>query len=418
MAAGRSTSIRGARTRRVATTMVVTAALAAGAVGPAAAAPAAKSAEPTRDRTAAQIDSAVREQMAQHDLGAVIVQVTDHGRNVVKRAYGESTTGVPATTRMHFRNGAVAIQYMSTLLLRLVDQGRVKLDDKVSKWLPDLPHADEVTLEMLAAMTSGYPDFVDDELADAIDADPFRSFTQDELLEYAFSQPYLFTPGTNWSYAHTNYVVLGKILRRVTGQPLDVALRRQVLRPLGLRNTVDPGTPAIPPPVLHAFDAERRDALGIPAGVGFLEESTFWNPSWTLAKGAIQTTTIEDMTKTAIGLGEGRLLSRKSYRQQIDPHIGFGHPQEGCEKCRTLDELYGYGLGAVRNGDWILQNPMFSGYAAVEAYNPKTKVSVAVVTTFREGSFDENGDVPNLAMNLYGAIGAIASPSSPPVTPG
>ena len=69
-------------------------------------------------------------------------------------------TGVPATTDMHFRNGAVAISYMSTLLLHLVDEKKVSLDDKVSKWLPDMPHADRVTLGQLAQMTSGYIDFV------------------------------------------------------------------------------------------------------------------------------------------------------------------------------------------------------------------------------------------------------------------
>jgi CubicO group peptidase (beta-lactamase class C family) len=369
------------------------------------------------DNRAARINDAVQGLIAEHDLGAVIVQVTDHGRRLFTQAYGESMTGVPATADMHFRNGAVAAQYMSTLLLRLVDQGRVALDDPVGKWLPGLPHASDVTLRMLAGMTSGYPDYVGDALIEALYADPFHTFTQEELLDYAFTQPHLFTPGTNWSYAHTNYVVLGMILQQVTGEPLDAALSRDILKPLRLRDTVDPGSPEIASPVLHAFSSERREALRIPTEQTFIEESTFWNPSWTFAKGAIQTTTISDMTRTAIGLGEGRLLSRRSYEEQIDPHLGFGHPQDGCANCRTLNEAYGFGLGAVRNGEWILQNPALAGYAGVEAYNPTTKISVAVVTTFTERSFDEHGNVPNLAMDLYGAVGTIASPTSPPVVP-
>lgn len=78
----------------------------------------------------------------------------------------------------------------------------------------------------------------------------------------------------------------------------------------------------------------------------------------------METTDIADMTRTAIGIGSGRLLTRPSYRQQIDPHLGFGHPQTGCERCTTLNRFYGYGLGVVRNGSWILQNPLFGGYAA------------------------------------------------------
>ena len=74
-------------------------------------------------------------------LRAVLVKVTVDGQEIVNEAVGESMTGVPATTDMHFRNGAVAISYMSTLLLILVDEGTVSLDDKLSTWLPDIPHS-------------------------------------------------------------------------------------------------------------------------------------------------------------------------------------------------------------------------------------------------------------------------------------
>ena len=109
------------------------------------------------------------------------------GKEVVTEAVGESMTGVPATTGMHFRNGAVAISYVSTLLLKLVDEHKVSLDDKLSKWLPEVPHADRVTLGQLAQMTSGYGDYVigNTELNDALYADPFRRWTAHELLQYA-----------------------------------------------------------------------------------------------------------------------------------------------------------------------------------------------------------------------------------------
>ena len=98
--------------------------------------------------------------MAERHLKAVIVRVTVDGKEVLTQAVGDSMTGVPATPQMHFRNGAVAISYVSTLLLKLVDDKKVSLDDKMSKWLPDFPHADQVTLGQLAQMTSGYPDYV------------------------------------------------------------------------------------------------------------------------------------------------------------------------------------------------------------------------------------------------------------------
>ena len=86
------------------------------------------------------MDQVVHDVMASQHLRAAIVKVSVGGREVITKAYGESMPGVPATTDMHFRNGRVAISYVSIVLLQLVDEGIVNLDDKVSKWLPDLPY--------------------------------------------------------------------------------------------------------------------------------------------------------------------------------------------------------------------------------------------------------------------------------------
>ncbi len=256
----------------------------------------------------------VRDTMASEHLKAVIVRVTVDGEEILTEAVGESMTGVPATTGMHFRNGAVAISYVSTLLLKLVDEQKVSLDDKLSKYLPEIPHADHVTLGQLAQMTSGYVDYVigNTKMNDALYADPFRRWTVHELLQYAVSQPLLYEPGANWNYAHTNYVLLGLALEKATGQEMSKLLSEKVLRPLGLTNTVNSLTPEIPSPALHAFSSERRAFLRIPPGTPFYEESTYWDPSWTITHGAIQTTTIYDMAATAAGIGSGKLLSAES----------------------------------------------------------------------------------------------------------
>jgi len=137
-------------------------------------------------------------------LRAVLVQVTIDGQQVVSQAVGESMTGVPATTDMHFRNGAVAESYMSTLLLMLVDEKKVSLDDKVAKWLPDLPHADDVTLGQFVQMTCGYVDYEQlPEFTAANYAEPFKLWTPKELLSYAVGKPLWYTPGTGLNYAHT-----------------------------------------------------------------------------------------------------------------------------------------------------------------------------------------------------------------------
>ena len=377
---------------------------------------------PTEDT--AKADAVMRiitDAMTDQHLKAVIVRISIDGRELLTRAVGDSMTGVPATPAMHFRNGAVAISYVATLLLRLVDQGKVSLDDKLSTWLPDTPHADRVTLGQLAQMTSGYVDYVigNTEFDDVFYRDPFRQWEPDQLLGFATSKPLLYEPGTNWNYAHTNYVLLGHALEKATGKDMPTLLSEEVLTPLGLTSTANSFTPEIPAPVLHAFTSERRAALQIPSGTPFYEESTYWNPSWTITHGAIQTTTIYDMEATAVGIGTGRLLSKASFDKMVSTDLrGKTRPLRGCTTCLEQNEGYAYGLGIVITGDWLMQNPMFAGQSGVEAYLPEQKIAVALAATYAPEAFDEAGNYPNAAEVLFRKIGAELAPDhAPPVPP-
>ncbi len=106
---------------------------------------------------------------------------------------------------MHFRNGAVAITYMSTALLILVDRGAVSLGDPLSIWLPQLPDSDKATLRMLINMTAGYSDYVTtDAFSAANAADPFRHWTPEEIIAIGLDAGRFFVPGESWAYSHTD----------------------------------------------------------------------------------------------------------------------------------------------------------------------------------------------------------------------
>jgi CubicO group peptidase (beta-lactamase class C family) len=364
----------------------------------------------------------VRNTMTQAHLRAVIVRVTVDGKEIVTQAVGDSMTGVPATTDMHFRNGAVAISYVSTLLLKLVDQKKLSLEDTLSKWVPDFPNAQRVTLGQLARMTAGYPDYVigNQQFSNELYANPFQQWTTQDILAQISSRPLLYDPGTNWNYAHTDYVLLGLALEKATGQDMPTLLQNEVLGPLGLKATANSDTPEIPHPVLHAFSSERRQALKIPVGTPFYEESTYWNPSWTITHGAIQTTNIYDLEATAVGVGSGKLLTADSYKKMVSTALrGKTHAQPGCPTCFDQNEGYTYGLGIITSGDWLMQNPLFAGCAAVEAYLPAQKVAIAVAVTFAPEAFDDQGDYSNQADKLFRKIGAVVAPNdAPPMPPG
>jgi CubicO group peptidase (beta-lactamase class C family) len=366
--------------------------------------------------SAATIDAVVRKGMAANHLQAVIVQVRSNGKNVYTHAYGESMTGVPATTDMHFRNGALAFTYMSTLLLHFVDQKKVTLDTKLSAYLPNLPDANRITLRNLAQMTSGYADYVyQPALQQALYRNPFRQFTPQELINYGVSKPMQFAPGTDWGYSHTNYVILGLVLAKIAHMPLDEALHRYVLAPMGLRQTTASTTPEIPPPVLHAFTSERREVLGIKPGVPFFEEGTFWNPSWTTVEGAVQTTDISDLNTSIEAVASGKLLSRTSSAAQIEPSlIGFGHVQQGCAACRPNNAAFNYGLGVIISGHWITQTLGFAGASGAVGTLPPAKLTIAIEATNGPGAYDAQGNAGLGATAVFRDLADALAPDTLP----
>ena len=353
---------------------------------------------------AEEVVAAAERAMEENNLKAVLVRVTQDGEEVATVALGESMTGVPATEEMHFRNGAVAFSYLGTVLLQLVDEGVVELDDTIDAWLPELPASDRITLRMLANSTSGYADYVPvDSFEDALKKDPFGAWTNDELIKIGTDEPRLYEPGTNWNYAHTNFVILGEALSAITGTPLDELIRERIVEPLGLEGTQSIQTAVIPEPVLHAYSKER----------GTYEESTFWDPSWTTAEGAVMITDIRDLATSARAIGTGELVSSESHEEQIGPSlVGLGSPTDTCPKSVCVEQLptAHFGMGTVVLGGWVLQNPEFYGYGAVQAYLPSEDLAIATAATLTEDAEDGT----NGGMLVFEEIAAALAPDHPP----
>jgi len=366
--------------------------------------------------SAAAIQSVVRNFMVKDHMKAVIVQVRTNGSNAYTGAFGDSMTGVPATTDMHFRNGALAFTYMATLLLEFVDQKKVTLDTKLSRFFPNLPRANQISLKDLAQMTSGYADYVyQKSLQDAYYRDPFRQWTPEQLIHIGVYGPEQFPPGTNWGYCHTNYVILGRVLEKVAGMPLADALQRYVLEPMGLKQTTQAATAVVPQPVLHAFTSERRAILGIKPGVPFYEEATYWNPSWTTIDGALESTDITDLGVSIEAVASGKLLSRASSAAQITPHlIGFGHTQHGCPACQLGSVVLSYGLGVILSGPWVTQTLGFAGASGAVGYLPAQKLTIAVEATNGPGAYDAQGNAGLGAVALFQDLAAAIAPNTLP----
>jgi D-alanyl-D-alanine carboxypeptidase len=161
---------------------------------------------------------------------------------------------------------------------------------------------------MLANSTSGYIDYVSmDSFTDALKKDPFGAWTDDELIKMSTAEPLLYEPGTNMSYSQANFEILGVALSAITGKPVDELIRERIIEPLGMRGTESYQTAEILEPVLHAYSSFR----------GTHEESTFWNPSWTIAEGAVMITDIRDLATAARAIGRGELVSSDSHDEPL-----------------------------------------------------------------------------------------------------
>jgi CubicO group peptidase (beta-lactamase class C family) len=368
---------------------------------------------------AAIIQKIVLTAMKQRHLKALIVQVRSAGSNVYTAAFGESMSGVPATPNMHFRNGAMAFAYMSTMLLELVDQKKVSLDTKLARFRPDLPNAKSITLRNLVSMTSGYADYVyQAQVLKGAVLQPFRQWKPEELIHIGVSKPMYFKPGTNWGYSHTNFAILGGVLQQITGMPLNQAMHKYVFGPMGLTQTNGITTPYIPEPVLHTFSSERRQLLGVKPSVPFYEESTYWNPSWTTFDGAVQITDVTDMSKSMEAISTGKVLSHASLKAQIGPNlIGFGHPAKGCPPCRKNTTAFHYGLGVDLFGPWIAQNKFFSGSSATVGYLPAKKLTITIEVTYLPQAFDRQGDYKDASVTTFQSLANVLAPNTLPKLP-
>lgn len=386
------------------------------------------SSEPT-PTTTATVDPAQRQAVEQFTQAAlakykqksVIVRVVKDGVEIYTGAAGESMTGVPATPKMHTRNGAFAFTYIGQTYARLADQKVVSLDDPISKWLPQLRNSNKITIRNLLNMTSGYPDYVQqDEFLDSVQAEPYKQWTDDELIALGLAKPDLFEAGTNWAYSHTNYVILGQLLTKITGKSVPEVLDEYVITPMGLTNTSsNDGTPAVPEPVLHSFTSERRTFLKIPQSIPFYEEATFWNPSWTTANGAVQTSNIYDITTSMQIVGSGSQVSPEMYEQQVGPAlVGFGKKDSTgkCPTCRQLTRAFHYGLGVAVAGDWITQTKSFAGSSASGGYLPSEKLAISVIANTAQDGFAPDGAYlnQNASFAIFADLVELVAPGQAP----
>jgi D-alanyl-D-alanine carboxypeptidase len=271
--------------------------------------------------------------------------VADAGEVVFTGSVGTADLDRPRPIEAgdRFRIASVTKPYLATVVLQLADQGRLSLTDTVDRRLPGLlPGGERITVEHLMRMRSGLPDYVWAVLGDPPDVARLqRYFAPEELVRTALAQPDRWEPDRRWRYSNTDYILLGLIVERVTGQRVQDALAERLFQPLGLTATDLPTTD------LRIRGPHVRGYLRMDAQSPYVD-CTDYTPSEAWASGAIVSTPLEVVRFLDALLG-GRLLSstrlaamRSTQPAHLDMGYGLGlfsyHLPDGTA-------LYGHGGG-------------------------------------------------------------------------
>ncbi|MFB9431521.1 serine hydrolase domain-containing protein [Streptoalloteichus tenebrarius] len=275
-------------------------------------------------------------------------------------------SGTPAAAHGHFRIGSVTKTFVATVVLQLVDEGRLALDDPIDRHLPGVvPGGDRITVRQILNHTSGIYDYAHerDYSTNRWRGEArFRTYHPEELLAVAFAHEPYFPPGGGWHYSNTNYLLAGLLVERLTGRPYGAEIQRRILRPLGMVHTSVPGNdPRVPEP--HARGYARVDGQDV--------DATEMNPSLDWAAGEMISTTA-DLDRFLAALLGGRLTSPASLAAMRETvatgtlfRYGLGLQQVDLPCGRTL-----FGHGGELLGFLTYAMGDAHGRQATLSYNP------------------------------------------------
>jgi D-alanyl-D-alanine carboxypeptidase len=299
-------------------------------------------------------------------VGAQLAIYVD-GKPMLLRNYGQrSKAGEPVTDDTAFAIGSITKQFICAAAAMLHEQRKLSLDDRVAKWYPELTSAKDITLDDLGSHLSGYPDFYP---LDFVDRRMQQVIEPEQIIQRYAKGPLDFEPRTRWSYSNTGFIVLGRVIERVSNEPLGSWLQQNMFAPLHMDHSVfepAPGTAGI-------AQGHTSFALGQP------EPSTPEAQGWIHAAGGIYASA-SDLMQWNLALADGHeatgtkkagLLAPKSWRWMTSSRT--------LVNGRGTD--YGCGIGVRRtSGETVLSHSgAISGFVAYNAVVPRTRSAVVLL---------------------------------------
>src|SRR5258706_4294528 len=336
-----------------------------------------------------KIDKVATDTLARTGVPSASIAIVKDGQIAYVKAYGDARLEpkTAASTTMRYSIGSISKQFTAAAILLLQEQGKLSLDDKVAKYVPNLTRANEVTIRELLSHTSGYQDYWPQDYVMPMMLQPV---TAQKILDMWARKPLDFEPGTKWQYSNTNYVIAGVIIERVARMPLLQFLQERVFTPLGMASVSDTDQAKL----------GGTDPTGyLRYALGPLRPAPKEGRGWLFAAGELAMPAA-DLAKWDISIIDQKLMKPSSYREfgtevllknGLGTHYGLG-----------VDVNSQAGHRALSHGGEV------SGFTAQNIVFPDDRAAVVVLT---------NQDAASASGAIASGIAPLLFATTDPATP-
>jgi D-alanyl-D-alanine carboxypeptidase len=301
--------------------------------------------------TVRRLDGAIAKQTKENDVPGVVVGVwvPGEGQYVAARGKANLKTGEERDIDDPFRIGSITKTFVATAILQLVEEGKLSKTDKLSRWYPDFPNAEQITVEHLLRMQSGIVD----------PHEPFEQLSSPEaVIEASASLGGAFLPpGQRTEYTNVNYLILGEIISKVSGNDTGDQIARSILKPLDMKNTLYPTNNTLPGD-LHGYSYDFSS--------GELKDTTSFNTTPVGGAGAM-ISNVSDLKIWAKAVCTGKLIKPETHRARLQTHPLSGEP-----------DVAGYGEGIMKVGKFCGHQGVTPGFSSDMWYLPEKDATIIV----------------------------------------
>ena len=336
-----------------------------------------------------KIDKVATDTLAKTGVPSASIAIVKDGQIAYVKAYGDARLDprIPATPKMRYSIGSISKQFTAAAILLLQEQGKLSLDDKIAKFVPNLTRANEVTIRQLLSQTSGYQDYWPQDYVMPMMLHPV---TAQKILDMWARKPLDFEPGTKWQYSNTNYVIAGVIVEKVAGMPLLRFLQEKVFTPLGMTSVSDTD---------QAKLGDTDPAGYLRYALGPLRPAPKEGKGWMFAAGELAMPA-QELAQWDISIMDQKLLKPSSYREfatdmllknGLSTHYGLG-----------VDVNSQAGHRALSHGGEV------SGFTAQNVVFPDDRAAIVVLT---------NQDAASASGAIANGIAPLLFATTDPATP-